>query len=329
VTLLHPDPHVPGRHCASSTLRDVAHFAGHDLSEAMCFGLGAGLGFTAFARDTLSPSHQMHGRAHDLEGQFFRRLGIEFRWRTEPDAAAGWEAVRREIDRGHPVLLQADLHHLPYYGSRTHFAGHVIGLWGYDAETGVAYVGDTQFPGLQAVPLAVLAAARTAVAPPFALASNWFPGALPGRLPPLADLVVDAIREQAAAMLGGITEGPLVTGVAGMAATAATLPEWDDALDAIWCARFAYQLIERRGTGGGNFRFLYRDFLDEASRELPWLAPLVAAMDAIGAGWSELAHCLKEVSEVPAPDFRPAAALLDDLARRERTLWTGAAGLAR
>ena len=34
-----------------------------------------------------------------------------------------------------------------------------------------------------------------------------------------------------------------------------------------WCARFAYQVIERRGTGGGNFRLMYSRFLEEAGHE--------------------------------------------------------------
>ena len=37
--------HQPGLHCASTALADVMRYQGHPLSEAMCFGLGAGLGF--------------------------------------------------------------------------------------------------------------------------------------------------------------------------------------------------------------------------------------------------------------------------------------------
>ena len=39
-----------------------------------------------------------------------------------------------------------------------------------------------------------------------------------------------------------------------------------------WCARFGYQVIERRGTGGGNFRLMYSRFLAEAGREEAELA---------------------------------------------------------
>ncbi|MBK7686115.1 MAG: BtrH N-terminal domain-containing protein [Rhodocyclaceae bacterium] len=36
--------HSAGRHCASSAIRDLLEFNGLDISEAMCFGLGSGLG---------------------------------------------------------------------------------------------------------------------------------------------------------------------------------------------------------------------------------------------------------------------------------------------
>src|SRR5579885_1228061 len=37
--------HIPGLHCGSTALRDVVTYYGYNFSEAMCFGLGGGLGF--------------------------------------------------------------------------------------------------------------------------------------------------------------------------------------------------------------------------------------------------------------------------------------------
>ena len=46
---------------------------------------------------------------------------------------------------------------------------------------------------------------------------------------------------------------------------AAEVGSWPEAAeDWQWCARFLFQVIERRGTGGGNFRAMYSRFLDEA-----------------------------------------------------------------
>ena len=79
-----------------------------------------------------------------------------------------------------------------------------------------------------------------------------------------------------------------------LAAEAGSWPEV--AADWQWCARFAYQVIERRGTGGGAFRLMYSRFLEEAGRPE---APLAAAA---AARWTELAEAFKAASESEEPD---------------------------
>ena len=68
-----------------------------------------------------------------------------------------------------------------------------------------------------------------------------------------------------------------------------------------WCARFGYQVIERRGTGGGAFRLMYSRFLEEAGRPE---APLAAEA---AARWTELATAFHSASEGERPRPRPMA----------------------
>jgi hypothetical protein len=63
-----------------------------------------------------------------------------------------------------------------------------------------------------------------------------------------------------------------------------------------WCARFGYQVIERRGTGGGAFRLMYSRFLEEAGRPEAQLAAEAAAR------WTELAEAFHAASERDEPD---------------------------
>ncbi len=63
-----------------------------------------------------------------------------------------------------------------------------------------------------------------------------------------------------------------------------------------WCARFGYQVIERRGTGGGNFRVMYSRFLEEAGFEQAELAAEAAAR------WTSLADALFAASESDDPE---------------------------
>ncbi len=90
----------------------------------------------------------------------------------------------------------------------------------------------------------------------------------------------------------------------------------------MWCARFGYQVIERRGTGGGNFRLMYSRFLDEAGRDE---APLAAHAAAL---WTALAEGLLAASEAeePQPELwsRVDAAAAEVLDAEER-LWTALA----
>ena len=47
-------------------------------------------------------------------------------------------------------------------------------------------------------------------------------------------------------------------GLPAMRRFAAEVASWPEvAEDWQWCARFLYQVVERRGTGGGNFRRMY------------------------------------------------------------------------
>ena len=105
---------------------------------------------------------------------------------------------------------------------------------------------------------------------------------------------------------------------------AAEVGEWPTGIeDWQWCARFGYQVIERRGTGGGNFRLMYSRFLAEVGRDEAELAARAAA------GWSALAQALLAASEAEAPEPRlwsrigaEAAAVL----ATEETLWPALAG---
>jgi hypothetical protein len=79
---------------------------------------------------------------------------------------------------------------------------------------------------------------------------------------------------------------------------AAEVGSWPEATgDWKWSARFNYQVIERRGTGGGNFRALWSRFLAEVGRD----ADAALAAEASDA-WTALAGELFAASETDEPD---------------------------
>lgn len=300
--------HQPGRHCASTALRDTLDFSGLCLSEAMCFGLGRGIGAFYLADTGFSPSKWLMTRCADLEGKALSALGVPFAWRTAPDADTAWAETRAAVAAGIPALLQTDIRHLDYFNSRTHFNRHAVVLWGFDEEAGVGYLTDTEREGLIEVPLASLSRARNSPLPPGPVQFDWFPVERPAREPDLRAAARAAIRLNALDL--STVENNFPLGLNGLAALAADLPCWPDAPDWKWCARFCYQAIEKRGTGGSGFRAMYAEFLAEAEALDPTVRGLGLAdrMREIAARWTELSSRLKAISDQDAPDGFDAAA---------------------
>jgi len=137
----------------------------------------------------------------------------------------------------------------------------------------------------------------------------------------LAAAIPLALRRNAEQMLSPSGGNPsFAYGLEGLKILAERLGHWGEAPDWKWCARFTYQVIEKRGTGGGAFRLLYQRFLEEAEETVPALRPhgLSASMGQIASLWSQLAGRLKEISESDtAAGFGQAARLVSEIAARE------------
>lgn len=310
--------HTPGNHCGSTALRNLLAFHGVEISEETAFGLGAGAGFYYLAMEDASPSRWFNGRTARLEETFRELTGaaLELRTFAEEDGGEAWEAARSEVDAGKPALLLTDIYYLDHYGNSAHFPGHAVVLAGYDAER--AHLSDTAFEELQTTRLENLARARHSGHPAYPLEGHMFTVGETIDHAQLEAAVPRAIARAASEMLEP-PFGPFA-GVPALERLADEAGSWPEAVeDWQWCARFAYQVIERRGTGGGCFRLMYSRFLAEAGREE---APLAAAA---AARWTELAEAFKAASESEAP--RPELWLAvgegaQQVLEAERRLWT-------
>ena len=310
--------HTPGQHCGSTALRNLLGFHGVEISEEMAFGLGAGACFYYVTIDGTSPSRWFNGRTARLEETFDELTGAALTLRTfEPgDDGSAWEAARAEIDAGSPVLLLTDLYYLDHYGNSAHFPGHAVVLAGYDDE--LAYLSDTGFEQLQTTRLENLDRARHSDHPAYPLAGHMFTAS--GEVSPerLRAAIPAAIERAAQSMLE-----PEIPGFSGLDAVRRLAEEagsWPEvAADWQWCARFGYQVIERRGTGGGAFRLMYSRFLEEAGRPE---APLATAA---AAAWTDLAEAFHAASERDDPDpalWRRIDGAAGEVAATEDRLWS-------
>jgi hypothetical protein len=309
--------HVPGHPCGSTALRNLLAFHGTEISEELAFGLGAGACFYYVALEQGSPTRWFNGRTARLEESFDRLTGAALELRTfEPGDDGAWEAARAEVDAGRPVLLLTDLYYLDHYGNSAHFPGHAVVLAGYDERD--AHLSDTGFEQLQTTRLENLDRARHSDHPAYPLAGHMFVAG--GEVSPqrLREAIPGAIELAARRMLE--PEIPGFSGLDAVRKLAAEAGSWPElATDWQWCARFGYQVIERRGTGGGAFRPMYSRFLAEAGRPEAELAA------AAGAGWSELAEAFRAASESDEPDpalWRRIDSAAKAVATAEERLWT-------
>jgi hypothetical protein len=308
--------HTPGHHCGSTALRNLLAFHGVEISEEMAFGLGAGACFYYVALEAASPTRWFNGRTARLEENFGELTGAALELSTfEPGDDGAWDAARAEVDAGRPVLLLTDLYYLDHYGNSAHFPGHAVVLAGYDEE--MAHLSDTGFEELQTTRLENLDRARHSDHPAYPLAGHMFTAS--GEVSPerLRAAIPAAIERAARAMVE--PEFRDFSGLDAVRRIAAEAGSWPEATeDWQWCARFGYQVIERRGTGGGAFRLMYSRFLEEAGRPE---APLAAEA---AAAWTDLAGAFHAASESEDPEpalWRQIDTAANRVADAEERLW--------
>ena len=314
-TMLAGYRHRPGNHCGSTALRNLLAYDGIEISEEMALGLGAGVSFYYLHLDGQSPSRFTNGRAGRLEEQFLELTGAAIDLRTFDSPEDSWEAARAAVDDGRPALLLTDLFYLDHYGNSAHFPGHAVVLAGYDSE--VAYLSDTGFEELQTTALSNLARARHGRHPVFPLDGQMLFVPEPDALADPRAAAPAAIARNARQLL----EPPMgeFEGLPALRRFAAEIGDWPaEVQDWQWSARFCYQVIERRGTGGGNFRLMYSRFLAEAGRDEAELCARTAA------AWTELAAALLAASESERADpaaWSRIAEQADAIASLEEQLW--------
>jgi Butirosin biosynthesis protein H, N-terminal/Domain of unknown function (DUF4872) len=313
--------HTPGHHCGSTALRNLLGFHGVEISEEMAFGLGAGACFYYVVFDDTSPSRWFNGRTARLEENFDQLTGAALQLRTFDEGDDGaWEAAREEVDAGNPVLLLTDLYHLDHYGNSAHFPGHAVVLAGYDEQ--YAHLSDTGFEQLQTTTrLEDLDRARHSGHPAYPLSGHMFTASGGVTQEQLRAAIPAAIERAAQAMVA--SEFGEFSGLGAVERLAREAGSWPEvAADWQWCARFGYQVIERRGTGGGAFRLMYSRFLEEAG----WPEAPLAAEAA--ARWTELAGAFHAASEHEDPEpglWHEIDSAAHRVAEAERRLWTALA----
>ncbi|MFS2280298.1 BtrH N-terminal domain-containing protein [Microbacterium sp. OR21] len=285
-----------GVHCETTALRVLLTHGGLQLSEPMLFGLGSGLSFIYWdSRQQNLPFLGGRVKPFVLSQNLTSRLGIDLRVDETTSRRKAWDQLRETLRDGTPVGLQLDSHDLEYFGSRVHFAGHIVAMYGYDHDR--AYLVDTaQQGGAVTTSLESLARARAARGPMSAhhrafIVNVPADARRPNRIrQAIVPAIVACAKEFLAPPIANLGNRGIVT-------TAERIPSWFERLDdpSRDLAVIA-MLMERAGTGGALFRNLYRDFLTE-SKELVTRASHAKLIGQNAARFAESAQHWTRASE--------------------------------
>lgn len=252
-----------GLHCETTAAGVLLGHAGIHLSEPLLFGLGGGLSFIYWdSKNQDVPFLGGRVKPFQLTRNLADRLGITLHVQETRSARKAWEEVRSSIDRGIPVGLQLDSYDLEYFSSRVHFAGHIVAMYGYDADR--AYLVDTAQQG-GAVRTGLESLARARAAGGAMSAPHRMFSVDPGDRSDLGDRVAAAIVPAIADCAAEFLDPPIANvGHRGIRTAARRAPSWFDRVaDPHRDLPTMSTMMERAGTGGALFRNLYRDFLTE------------------------------------------------------------------
>lgn len=308
-----------GKHAETGALGNLlarlgvtAPHTGEPFGEAMLLGLGGGLGGGYWTFEFGQNPMLVIGARHSWENSHkfltaaCERLSAPARFEETGSAKAADRQLRRALADGRTALAWVDLASLPYYGMASEWEKcyvHVVGVRGPD-EAGELEI-DDRAPVPWTITAAELARARAAIT------SNKHRLMLVDAPTSEVDLP-RAIQEGVRACHRGLTEPPIKNfGLpafgkwADLVANPKDKKGWPKVFPP---GRYLYRAlsatfhgIETSGTGGGAFRPMYADFLDEAADPAakPGLREAAAHYRELGRLWNALAAAALPDSAAP------------------------------
>ncbi|MFC7844006.1 BtrH N-terminal domain-containing protein [Streptomyces sp. NPDC057382] len=307
-----------GEHCESTALLNMLRNHDIELSEPLIFGLGQGLSFlywhsqqmpSPFLAGRVKPDHLMRNVAD--------ALSLDLRTQETTSPAKAEDTLVRALDEGDVVGLKLDRYHLDYARENHHFAAHYLACIGYEDDRFV--VVETRSLGVQSTSRDSLARARAAKGP---MSSRN----LSVRVDPRGydeSILAKACQASILATAREFLTPPITNmGYKGIAKAGRLMRGWHERLDRPVAAMAAVGTsMEEGGTGGGLFRTLWAQFLEEA-HELTGIAAyddLAVEYRRIARRWTDVADLLRDTDDSGARQALDEAALvLDGLATEER-----------
>lgn len=307
-----------GRHGEAASLRGLLAHAGvkhpascEPLSESLCFGIAGGIaaGYSfcpSVIRYGCGSGVSIVGRhfSYATSGAWYQgacdRLGLKTRITETAAPKKAHQNLVNELSAGRPAAVWCARSMLPFMHDIETSCGiwmHSFVVYGVDADKGEAY-GSDRAPTPLTIPLADLAAARAGVCSHKNRTLTIDPPANPLSVATLRAAVQSGIRVCAGELIQGRMKTFSLPGLETLAKMIANDSSKDGWLKVFqngvlyYALRDAFDSIETAGTGGGLYRNIYADFLDEAVEicKRPSLKTLADDYRHLATGWTELAQ---------------------------------------
>ncbi|MHA2245098.1 MAG: BtrH N-terminal domain-containing protein [Candidatus Hodarchaeales archaeon] len=297
--------HVPGVHCTSSAIRDVFEFQGFNISEAMVFGLGSGLGLSYGKIGSKNPI--IGGRQYKFEDNLCKILNIKLNKFQTTSKEEGWLRLKSMLENNTPAVINVDMAYLSYQElpEDFHFGQHAVVIAGYNPEKSTVLIADTQFPDRKEISLEDLDSARNSTYDRWMDPRNFiYEFTFTESLPDLKEVIPNAIRKNGKNLqkksrmmrILGMTNG--IDAIIKFSQSLEMLPTLTDSVLHERCDEIT-GFISEYGTGGGLFRYLFSQFLDESAEicNEDSLIKLGEYYKSLGDKWEEVSQSIQQIPE--------------------------------
>ncbi len=287
--------HFGGKHCITTSLKNLFEYHNLHLSEEMVFGLSGGIAFIYWYMKFM-PAPFIGGRYGKIEDiiETVKRIGGDANFFQTASNQKGYQELKEQLEKGEPALVFVDMPYLSYLDlpNNAHFGGHSIIVYGIDEAKNIVYISDRGKKGSSAA-IEELEKARNSKFQPFSPKNKLLRIQYPQKIDQqkLKEGIKASIKNSCNIMLR-----PPITnfGLKGMQKWADLALKWPKIFKDVGlflCLLNVFIYIEVGGTGGSFFRNMYAKFLEESAGILikPELKEVARLFENSAILWSEIA----------------------------------------
>ena len=308
--------HRQSAHCESGVTANLVSHYNHPMSEALAFGIGAGLFFAylPFIKLNDLPLTTFRCTTGAIFKRVMRELGITVVTRTFRTPEQAMDELDAILLQGIPVGLQTGAWWLPYFPPAYRFHFNMHNLVVYDRRADDYLISDPVFSEPVICSRTDLIKARFAKGALAPKGKMYYLTRVPETID-FGQAAGNGIKAVAKAML----HYPLpIVGISGIRFLANRLQRWPRKLGdkkALLCLGQLIRMQEEIGTGGAGFRFIFAAFLQEAADLLAEerLREVSTQMTTIGDRWRYFAVVAARNCKGRADDNESFPAMADIL----------------